>query len=348
MSTTAFPLPARARVRSARPRAAAARLGDGTVARVTRLAQVTLGLIWLLDGALQFQPYMFGKTFITGVIDPNAVGQPAIIAEPITWIANLIAPHVTVFNAFAATLQVAIGLGLLYRRTVKPALVASFVWALGIWFTGEGLGMILTGNASPLTGWPGAALLYVIAGLMCWPRTGKNAAVSTPVKRFGLLGELGARRAWAALWLGSAALWLLPANDGAGSVHDAIAAVPSGAGWLSSLLNGVASAAAGRGTEIAIAMSVLSAAVGVGVLRGRNMRQWLALGIGISLVYWVLGQGLGGVFTGQATDVNAAPLVVLIGTMLYWLTPTGQRKVAGRRGTAPAKRYREAGQPGAA
>ncbi|HWC85599.1 MAG TPA: hypothetical protein VG388_03605 [Solirubrobacteraceae bacterium] len=163
-------------------------------------------LIWLVDGALQFQPYMFAKTFITGVIDPSAVAQPAIIADPITWIANLIAPHVTVFNAFAATLQVAIGLGLLYRRTVKPALVASIVWALGIWFTGEGLGMILTGNASPLTGWPGAALLYVIAGLMCWPRMGKNAAVTTPARRFGLLGERGARCMWAALWLGSAAL----------------------------------------------------------------------------------------------------------------------------------------------
>jgi hypothetical protein len=348
MSTTVLPLPSSARVLRARPRAAAARLGDGTVARVTRLAQVTLGLIWLIDGALQFQPYMFGKTFITGVIDPNAVGQPAIIAEPITWIANLIAPHVTVFNAFAATVQVAIGLGLLYRRTVKPALVASFVWALGIWFTGEGLGMILTGNASPLTGWPGAALLYVVAGLMCWPRTGKNAAVTTPVKRFGLVGERGARRAWAALWLGSAALWLLPANDGAGSVHDAIAAVPSGVGWLTSLLNGVASAAAGHGTEIAVVMSVLSAIVGIGVLRGRSMRPFLALGIGISLVYWVFGQGLGGVFTGQATDVNAAPLVMVIGTMLYWLAPGGQRQVARRRETVSAEHYRAAAVPGAA
>jgi hypothetical protein len=57
-----------------------------------------------------------------------------------------------VFNAFASTLQVVIGLGLFYGRTVKPALLVSFIWATGIWFTGEGLGMLFTGTASPLTG----------------------------------------------------------------------------------------------------------------------------------------------------------------------------------------------------
>jgi hypothetical protein len=292
----------------------------GPVARATRLAQIILGLIWLIDGALQFQPYMFGKGFITGVIDPNAVGQPAIIAEPITWIAKLIEPHVGVFNGFAATLQVAIGLGLLYRRTVKPALLVSFVWALGIWFTGEGLGMIFTGNASPFTGAPGAALLYIVAGLMCWPRrVTEPAGGGVAVKRFGLFGERGARAVWGALWLGSAALWLLPANDGSDSVHDAIAAVPTGAGWLTSLLDDAARAAAGHGAEIAIAMAAISAMVGIGVLRGRHVKAFLALGIGVSLAYWIVGQGLGGVFTGQATDVNAAPLMILIAGMLYAL-----------------------------
>jgi len=294
------------------PQAHAQRAGarDLTVARASRLAQVVLGLIWLIDGALQFQPYMFGKTFITGVIDPNAVGQPAIIAEPITWIARLIEPHVGIFNGFAATLQVLIGLGLLYRRTVKPALLVSFAWALGIWFTGEGFGMILTGTASPLTGAPGAALLYIIAGLMCWPGT-----------RFGLLGECGARVVWAVLWLGSAALWLLPANDSAGAVHDAIASVPTGAGWLTSLLDSAARASAGHGTEIAIAMAALSAAIGLGGSRRRHARPFLAVGIAVSIVYWFIGQGLGGVFTGQGTDVNAAPLMILVASMLFSRAP---------------------------
>jgi hypothetical protein len=52
-----------------------------------------------------------------------------------------------------------IGPGLIYRPTVKVALLASFGWSLGVWWIGEGLGGLSTGTASPLTGAPGAALL---------------------------------------------------------------------------------------------------------------------------------------------------------------------------------------------
>ena len=45
----------------------------------------------------------------------------------------------------------------------------SFAWALGVWFFGEGLGMVLTGTASALTGAPGSVLLYGLLGLMAWP-----------------------------------------------------------------------------------------------------------------------------------------------------------------------------------
>lgn len=298
------------------------RAAGPALARISRLGQVLLGLLWLLDGVLQLQPYMFGKTFITGVLLPNAAGQPGIIGGPITWMADLIEPHVVLFNAFAATLQVLIGLGLLYRRTVRPALLVSFLWAIGIWFTGEGLGMIFTGNASPLTGAPGAALLYIVAGLLCWPRS--RTPRSRPVTRaagYGLIGEHGARLAWAALWLGSAALWLLPANDGASAVHDAIAAAPSGAGWLSSALNDAANATAGDGTAIAIAIAIVSATIGLAVLRDWHARAFLKIAIAISVVYWVFGQGLGGVFTGEATDVSTAPLMILIASMLLALKP---------------------------
>jgi hypothetical protein len=167
--------------------------------------QVALGLLWLADGALQFQPYMFGRTFVTGVILPASHGQPGIIDGPIVSIANLIEPRVALFNTGAATLQVLIGLGLLYRPTVKLSLLVSFVWACAIWFAGEGLGMIFTGTASPLTGAPGAALLYLLAGMTCWPSEG---AVGQARR------DAAARWCWSAVWLGAALLWLLPANDG--------------------------------------------------------------------------------------------------------------------------------------
>jgi hypothetical protein len=304
------------------------RAGRWTAARVTRLGQVLLGLIWVIDGLLQFQPYMFHKTFVTSIIDPNVVGQPGIIAAPITWIGHLIEPRVALFNAFAASLQVAIGLGLLYRRTVKPALLASFVWAIGIWFTGEGLGMIFAGTANPLTGAPGAALLYIVAGLLCWPRSVRSdhRASATRVRPYGLLGERRARLAWATVWLGSAVLWLFPANDTASATHDAIAAVPSGAGWLTSILGAAARATAGRGTTIAIVMALLSVGIAVAALRRTRSAPAFVVAIAISLAFWVVGQGLGGVLTGQATDIGSAPLMILIASMLYALAPGKARR----------------------
>ena len=276
-------------------------------AGVERIGQVALGLLWLVDGALQFQPYMFGSTFVTGVILPASHGQPAIIGGPIVWMAGLVGPHVALFNAGAATLQVLIGLGLLYRPTVRVSLVASFMWASAIWFAGEGFGMIFAGTASPLTGAPGAASLYVVAGLLCWPVEG------TVHER---TRDVAVRWSWSAIWLGATMLWLLPANDGAASVHDAIASAPSGAGWLSGTLAFVARAATGCGTMIALALAAASLAIGISLLYRRHTRICLGLAIVVSVGYWIVGQGLGGVLTGQATDPGTAPLMILIASLL--------------------------------
>jgi hypothetical protein len=174
-----------------------------------RKLQIALGVIWLVDGALQLQPFMFGRAFVTQIIAPNEADQPGFVAAPIRLVAHLIEPRIALFNLFAVAIQVLIGIGLMYRPTVKAALLTSFGWSLGVWWIGEGLGGLFTGTASPLTGAPGAALLYVLAGLIAWPQpcreTGRTAAG-------GALGERGARTAWASLWLGSATLWLLPAN----------------------------------------------------------------------------------------------------------------------------------------
>jgi hypothetical protein len=291
-------------------------------ARIRRIGQIALGAIWLIDGGLQFQPAFFGKGFITGVILPNASGQPGIVASPLIWIGHQIEPHVAMFNAFAATLQVLIGLGLVCRRTVKPSLAVSFAWAAAIWFAGEGFGGILTGTANPLTGAPGAAVLYIVVGVTVWPRQGD--------------GERGARLAWVALWMASAALWLMPANDGAGSVHDAIASAPSGAGWLAGVLHAAADATAGRGAGIALAMAAVSAAIAVSMLTRTAERTFLGVAITLSLVFWVAGQGIGGILTGSATDVSTGPLVVLMGLILLAHTTPPRRNAPGRVKIAPA------------
>lgn len=270
--------------------------------RMRQISRIALGAIWLIDGILQFQPAMFSKTFISGVILPNAMGQPGILASPITWLGHQLEPHVALFNAGAATLQVALGLAMMHRRTVKLALAASFVWAAVVWFAGEGLGGVLTGAASPLTGAPGAALLYIVVGLMVWPRQAAR--------------ERGMRLAWAGLWLVFAGLWLLPANSAPGSVHDAIESAPTGTGWLAALLHTTANATSSDGSVIAATMAALSAAIALAAITRTAERAFLGLAIALSLMFWILGQGFGGIFTGSATDVSTGPLVILMACIL--------------------------------
>src|SRR5580698_730367 len=132
--------------------------------RSQRALQVILGLFWVLDAALQFQPFMFGRGFVENNILANASGQPFVLGDLITHIGNFVSPDIAVWNTFFALIQLFIGVGLLYKGTVRTALAVSFVWVLGIWVIGEGLGMVLTGTASALTGAPGSVFLYGLIG----------------------------------------------------------------------------------------------------------------------------------------------------------------------------------------
>ena len=142
---------------------------DRNSAGALRWLQMAIGVVWVLDAALQFQPYMFGSGFVTGVLEPSAMGSPAFVATPVMSYGQLILHNEVAFNAVFATVQLVLGLGLLWRRTVRAALAGTIVWALTVWWVGEGMGMIFSGTASPLTGAPGAALLYALLAALAWP-----------------------------------------------------------------------------------------------------------------------------------------------------------------------------------
>ena len=76
--------------------------------------------------------------------------------------------HIAAYNAVFATIQLLIAAGFFVRRTLKPALAASIVWALFVWWFGESLGGILTGS-SPLAGLPGGVVLYALIAVLLWP-----------------------------------------------------------------------------------------------------------------------------------------------------------------------------------
>jgi hypothetical protein len=280
-----------------------------------RAFQTVLGLIWLFDGALQFQPFMYGNGFIH-LLTGLESGQPHWLAASISWAAHVYASPTFLFNTLAALIQVVIGLAFLYRRTVKPAIAVSVAWAVAVWWTGEGFGMLFAGSANPLTGAPGAVVLYAIIALIVWPNNARPG---------GLLGIRGARATWATLWLVMAWAWLLPANSGANATASAIMSAP-GSGWLHGLQGSVASAAKGHGAAIAIVLALVSAAIGVAVATNWRTRPVVGLAIALNIAYWVIGQGFGGVFyTNSATDLNSGPLFVLLALVVFSLEGVGPR-----------------------
>jgi len=273
-----------------------------------RAIESALGLVWLLDGALQFQSFMYSHGFIE-MLTNNAEGQPGWLHDSVIWAAHQAQHNLTVWNTIFALVQVGIGLGLLYRPTTKPALAVSFVWAVIVWWFGEAFGMLFMNMANPLTGAPGAVLIYLIIGLMVWP-TARPA---------GLLGVRGARITWTALWLVMAWMWLTEAASSANATSGAIEAAPSGMSWLSEIQGWAAEGAKGNGLPIALVLAALSVAIALSVALDWHPRGFIITAVVLNLLYWLLGQGFGGIVQGGATDPNSGLLFVLLGLAMYEL-----------------------------
>src|SRR6201995_4690073 len=187
-----------------------------------RALQLGLAAVWLLDGVLQYQSWMFTKAF-GQMLAGAASGNPALIARPITWDAHLVEHNPVLLNAVFATIQLLLGLGIAWRPTARVALGASIAWALGVWWFGEGLGGVLATPDSSVAGGPGAVILYALLAVLLWPRArpGPSPAVRA-------VGAPVARALWLLLWGGMAWIQLLPVNRAPQGVHDDITAMAAG------------------------------------------------------------------------------------------------------------------------
>jgi hypothetical protein len=76
-----------------------------------RRLQLTLAALWLLDAVLQFQAFMFSRSFPRMLAEASR-GNPAVIASPISWSAGLVERHVAVANVSFATIQLLLALGI--------------------------------------------------------------------------------------------------------------------------------------------------------------------------------------------------------------------------------------------
>jgi hypothetical protein len=265
--------------------------------------QVGLGLLWLLDGVLQAQPFMFTRDFATQVIAPVGQGQPGFVSVPVHWVSTVIAAHPVAWNVPFAAIQILLGVGLLVRRTARLTLAASIVWALGVWYLGEGLSGLGDGHASLITGAPGSALLYAVMAAAAWPH--RDSSRERPAPWLPV--------AWAVLWLGAAVFQALPGQNSGQAVAGALTAGSgSTPGWLTGLDNSAAAWAAQHSPLVVILLVAVEALIGVGALARRTRTLAVTCGLVLTLAIWVLGQNLGQLYTGQATDPNSGLALALM------------------------------------
>ena len=242
----------------------------GTTGRTTpwrppdarRLLQLALAAVWLLDGVLQLQPLFFtgGPDGLSGMLAATAAGNPHAVARSIRWNASVVDHHAVVTNAAFALLQVLLGLGIAWRATVKPALGASIVWSLAVWWFGEGLGGVLTGAGTPVGGAPGAVLIYGLLAILLWPAD--RSGSTPPFVAARAVGRRAATVVWVAAWAGLGVLSLLGSGRSPQGVHDLIDSLSAGEpGWLRAIDRHASTLVSHEGLAVAVAVAAVCAVV---------------------------------------------------------------------------------------
>jgi hypothetical protein len=302
---------------------------------IHRRLLLTLSFVWLVDGVLQFQAYMFSPAFAQ-MLAGTAAGNPHVVAAPITWAVGIIGHHPTVTNGLFASIQLLIGVGIAWRPTTKPALAASVVWSLSVWWFGEGLGGVLNDTANPVTGAPGAVILYALLAVLLWPVDSSRPPAAadgderpTPFLATRAVGVGPARVLWLLLWASFAYFAIEPAaNRASDGLSEVVTGMAQGQPtWLASLDRHVGGALAGNGLAVSIVLAVAFGAVGCAPwLPARRSRPLLGLAALLAALVWVVGEAFGGVFTAQATDLNTGPL------LSRRVAPSGPRAAARPRG----------------
>ena len=132
------------------------------------LLLIGFGNLWLFDGLLQIQPGMPAGLPSQG-IEPTAASSPAWVQHIVNWGVTSWSYHPVPASAAAVWIQVGLGIWLLAAPSgaiSRLAGLASAGWGLVIWVFGESFGGIFAPGLSWLSGAPGAAAIYVVAGVL--------------------------------------------------------------------------------------------------------------------------------------------------------------------------------------
>jgi nitrite reductase (NO-forming) len=122
--------------------------------------RIIFGVIWLIDGLLQWQPANF-HNFLQ-LITAVGQGQPAPLAAVIAVGQAVAAVNPILANGLLAALETAIGISLITNVLSRWALGISALLAVAIWVFGQGLGMVFMAGVTDIQSGP----LYVLVSLM--------------------------------------------------------------------------------------------------------------------------------------------------------------------------------------
>ncbi len=299
-----------------------------------RTFQLLLATVWLLDAVLQLQPFMFtrGSNGFSGMLNGLAPGNPGWVAHSIAWNGSIVYHQPILTNAAFAGIQFLIAFGIVWRRSTKAALGLSVVWALGVWWFGEGAGGVFLGSATPFGGGPGGVLFYAVLAVLLWP----GGSSDEPFVAARTVGATAARVTWAVVWGLLAVLALVGSGRSPQALHDLVAQMDSGQpGWLAHIDRISASFFLHHGATAAVLLAVVCVVVAIGVfLPSQATQVVLVVALVVFAVIWVAVQNFGGILAGGATDPNSG-LPILLFTLVYWPL-AGRRPVAGPT-TAPAE-----------
>jgi len=294
--------------------------------------RLALAWLWLVDGVLSLQRPLLGKALVGAVLAPAAQHEPAFVAGPIHELIALVSRAPLPSGLAIALVQIALGAGLAGSRRTRLWLAASIVWAMLIWWLGEGLGGALHG-ATVLDGAPGAALLYALLAAAAWPNRDRTA----PPSKLALAS-------WSALWLGAAALQVAGGNLSANALGQTAAMARMGApSWVQSIDSSLSRI---DGRPVTVALVGIEVAVGLwSLIPGAPQRFAIAVGIALAIGAWVLFQGMGDLTSGMATDPNAGPLIGLLG--ICALASARGPRVPVTTAPSPATDHEDPGRQGA-
>lgn len=284
-----------------------------------KVLQRILGVLWLIDGLLQLQPQMFTMNMVNGVMKPMLNGQPGLFEPSLQFIVTQTTLHLVAVNLLIAIVQILLGLAFLFLpdRWMKEVVIVSIVWAFVVWYGGEGMSMLLTGQASVLSGAPGAVLLYALLGLAVYPRNQANEATTRNYDD-GLLTRRALRWVLSGFWFFAALLQLQPYWWQPQQISQAISAMIDQGGLNSILvdpvLTNLANATANIEVPLNITLIVMFLALGCGLAfaKENQLRPFLIASIVLSVIVWYCSQAFGMILTGMATDFNSGLLLVVI------------------------------------